>query len=754
MRNRVLGSGCRKGDRLSCWQRDALNCFRSALVVLVPLMFASVAPGQDDKPRDWHRWRGPEMNGMSREKDLPDSWSPKGENLLWRKEEFGTRCSPIVMNGRVYFISRYKPETTEEGERTVCLDAETGDLIWESAHNIFLSDAPAERIGWASCVGDPSTGNVYSLGIGCMFQCHDGATGKIIWQRAMSEEYGMLSTYGGRTNIPEIFEDLVIISGVMTQWGENAVPAHRLIAFDKLTGEPRWFISTRVRPEDTTYSTPVFTTFNGQAAMVFGAADGAVYAIQPRTGKVIWKYDVSQRGFNTTPLVHDNIVYCAHAEKNRADTTVLGAAFAFDGRLQGEIGEDQLLWKNYARTVGRSSPLMVDGRLYMVEDGGSLLVIDPKDGNVITEKKVGRIMFGSLVYGDGKIYCAEATGNFWIFKPTDDGLEQLCRVRLNNEEILSSPAICNGKIYLTTTEAIYCIGKSPADVSVDEYPPAPVEKPADGDQKVASIQIVPVEALLGPGEEVQYRVETFNSAGQSLGTRDAELKLEGPGQLVNGKYTAPAGTGHSIVKVTATLGELTSSGRARVIPPLPWKFDFNDGQVPPSWIGAAYRHQPKEIDGEKVLVKVSTIPKGTRSQSWMGQTTHHDYTIQADFRATGNGDQKPDMGLINQRYTLDMMGKNELQIRSWTPRLELRFAKTIPFEWEVGQWYTMKFQSENSQAGATLRGKVWKRGESEPAEWTIEATDATANRNGSPGLFGNSSVAEFYIDNVSVYPNK
>jgi hypothetical protein len=187
---------------------------------------------------------------------------------------------------------------------------------------------------------------------------------------------------------------------------------------------------------------------------------------------------------------------------------------------------------------------------------------------------------------------------------------------------------------------------------------------------------------------------------------------------------------------------------------LPWKFTFDDKQVPATWIGAAYRHQPKEVDGQSALVKISTIPKGTRSQSWMGLTTLHDYTIQGDFQASAAAASRPDMGLINQRYTLDLMGKGQLQIRSWTPRLELRFAKTIPFDWSPGQWYTLKFRSETEADGVTLRGKVWKRGEPEPAEWTIEATDMTPNRNGSPGLFGNSTVAEFYIDNVEVSPNK
>ncbi len=52
-----------------------------------------------------------------------------------------------------------------------------------------------------------------------------------------------------------------------------------------------------------------------------------------------------------------------------------------------------------------------------------------------------------------------------------------------------------------------------------------------------------------------------------------------------------------------------------------------------------------------------------------------------------------------------------------------------------------------------LRGKVWKRGEEEPDEWTIEAADAVPNTHGSPGLFGNAQLTEFYIDNVEVYPN-
>lgn len=223
-------------------------------------------------------------------------------------------------------------------------------------------------------------------------------------------------------------------------------------------------------------------------------------------------------------------------------------------------------------------------------------------------------------------------------------------------------------------------------------------------------------------------------------------------------FTAPGDAKSVSIVITAKHGELTSTARVRVLPHLPWSFDFNDKSVPATWIGASYRHQPKEVDGQSVLVKISTIPKGTRSQSWMGWTNLENYTVQADFFATDmrgkeKSDLLPDCGLIAQRYVLDLQGSQNLEIRSWHSRRDLRFAKTVEHPWEVNTWYTMKFQSENVANGVTLRGKVWKRGEKEPESWHIEATDTTPNRNGSPGLFGNSTDAEYYIDNVSVTPN-
>ena len=143
----------------------------------------------------------------------------------------------------------------------------------------------------------------------------------------------------------------------------------------------------------------------------------------------------------------------------------------------------------------------------------------------------------------------------------------------------------------------------------------------------------------------------------------------------------------------------------------------------------------------------------------MGPSDLSNYTVVADVKGARTDDQLPDIGLIAQGYTLDMMGNSQqLQIRTWTP--QLRMAQTVDFPWQENVWYRMKFQASveddaNAPEGkvAVLRGKVWPKDEAEPKEWTVTARDESPQTTGSPGLYGNAKVAELYLDNLEVYPN-
>ncbi|MBX3411752.1 MAG: PQQ-binding-like beta-propeller repeat protein [Pirellulales bacterium] len=761
-------------------QRIPARVFTLLLLLLASAVDRTAQAVEKPDPGDWPNWRGPEQNGISRESGLIDRWDPEGENVLWKNTEISTVSTPIVMHGKVYLLSRDAIETPSEGEKVVCLDANTGKKIWEHKFNVYLTDVPAERVAWSSVVGDPATGRVYAMGVCGYFCCLDGETGKPLWTRSLSEEFGLLSTYGGRTNVPILFEDLVITSAVIIGWGDMARPAHRFLAMDKNTGEVVWFNGTSPLPDDTTYSTPVISVIDGEALMIFGSGDGGLHAFQPRTGKPVWKYNFSRRGINTSPVVVDGIVYCGHSEENM-DNTTMGAVAAIQGSLKGlppeeppsapkpappgappavklgrNITQTNTLWLKKEIGIGKCSPVVIDGRVYALDDSGGLYVFNAADGKQIGKKqKLGTMMRASLIYGDGKLYACSVDGRFYVLKPSDKGCDIVHRLRLpQGEEVYGSPIIAHGRIYLPTTAALYCIGDKEAKNSSGDVQQLPAETPVSNDPQPAFVQVVPVEAQVKPGEKVQFEVRLFNSNGQFLKKSKAEFSVDAHGTISpDGEYLADSSAQHTASTVTAQVGDLQGMARVRIIPDLPWSFDISDGEVPLPWVGARYRHIVRELDGDPVMVKVTTIPKGTRSQAWMGRTDLHDYTIQADIRGAMRGDKLPDIGLIAQRYTLDLRGvEQELQIRSWTSQLG-RFSKTVPLKWEPDKWYTLKFRAEAQGDKAVLRGKVWERGTPEPQEWQIEATDNAPNLVGSPGLFGNATNAEIFLDNIQVTPN-
>jgi len=725
-----------------------------------PLFAQDTAKKAD--PLDWTFWRGPSYNGTSTETGLIDDWDPRGgegSNVAWKREDLGGRSTPIVMNGKIYLLTRAEPETPREGERVLCLDAVTGKTVWENRFNVFLSDVPDTRVGWSSVCGDPETGYVYALGVCGYFQCLEGATGKVVWSVSMHERFGLLSTYGGRTNFPVICDDLVIISAIVIGWGDMAKPAHRFVGFDKRTGEIVWFNGTRPLPYDTTYSSPTVTTLKGQKALVFGSGDGDVWAIQPRTGQPIWNYSFSRRGLNVAPLVVGDRVFSGHSEEN-TEGTAMGAIVAIDASGKGNVTKTHELWKIPEMMMGKSSPIYHEGRLYCFDDRAKLHVLDAKTGEPVAKRiALGTVMRPSPLMADGKIYICTANGRWYILKPdADKGVTKLKYGRLpRGEECHASPIVSHGRIYLHTTGALYCLVDASKKSGVAKSTSvAPKENPVADDQEVAHVQLVPADALLRPGQVQQYKVRLFNQAGQLLKQLDSgvEFTLEGSGKIgSDGKYQAAAEAVHSATVVTARVGELTGKARARIVPDLPWKFTFDGLNDPPiTWVGARYRHVVREKDGSNVMVKITTIPKGTRSRCWFGHSELSNYTIEADVQGAVSNDKLPDIGLIAHGYTMDLQGENQrLQIRSWVP--QLRMAKTIDFAWQPNQWYHMKFRAGVKDGKAVLQGKVWLRDKEEPAEWTIEASDDVPNLSGSPGLFGNAKDAEIYLDNVQVTEN-
>jgi hypothetical protein len=218
----------------------------------------------------------------------------------------------------------------------------------------------------------------------------------------------------------------------------------------------------------------------------------------------------------------------------------------------------------------------------------------------------------------------------------------------------------------------------------------------------------------------------------------------------DGRFTPAAATTSG--KVKATVGELSATTQVRFFARLPWSFDFETDSFPRHWIGTGPRFKVVDHDGGKRLQKPPQAVGLQRAAAYIGPPTLSGYTVEADVMATKQGRRVGDVGLINQGYTLDLMGKKEeLQLRVWASELEK--STTIPFPAEPNVWYRLKLRVDTAGDKATARGKVWKKGEAEPGEWTITLEDPIGVKTGAPGLYGDS-VTDLYWDNVTVKGNE
>ena len=726
--------------------------------ILVGLIFLlSFAFAETRMPGTWSNWRGPNQTGVSDEKGLPSSWSPEGQNLVW-KVPVGGRSAPILMNDRLYLVNT-AGEGELEQEQVVCLDANTGKKLWQYRFNVYGSDVPPHRVGWASPVGDLTTGRIYAMGVGGSFICLD-SSGKLIWEHSLAEEFGIITTHGGRTVTPVMFENLVITSGITSGWGSQARGGHRYIACDKMTGEVVWVSQPGGNPYDTCYPTAVVSEFGGKNLVVDGGADGSIYAMKVRTGERVWYFPFSKRAINASVVTDGQRIFACHGQEN-LDTNVMGRVVALDPLGSGDISKTGEVWRADGLTVEFPSPALNGGKLYLLDNGANLICLDSSNGKELWRHTLGTIQKASPVYADGKLYVGTENGKFYILQPGEKDCKVLDEDELSKvageEEILASVAVAQGRVYLVSTRNTYCIGPSKVRPSPKPAFLAPSAVAPAGGAQPAFLQVVPAESLIAAGQEIRLKVRSYDAAGNFVREEPAaSWTLAGLQGNISpeGKFSAPKGP--QAGEVRATIGALTGAARVRIIPPLPWNEDFEalaPKSVPSHWIGAGGKYEVREVEGNKVLVKLSNEQSLLRRcRTYMGPPDLSNYTMEADVLGIEKRRQLPDIGIIAQRYALVLAGNaQKLWIESWQP--ETKRSVSIPFEWKGNVWYTMKLRADNTPEGKTrILGKVWPKGTPEPERWSIEKADTIPNLKGGPGLFAYAHN-EIYYDNIKVYQN-
>ena len=738
----------------------------SALLLIACLPCASPSALAASGPaNEWPGWRGPRGDGTSDETGLVSSWSPAGENLVWRVNWTG-RSTPAVFDGRVCASGR----ADLRYELVACWDARDGRKLWERRFPEVNTTIPFSRVGWASVTGDPETGYLYAQNGDGQLAAFD-RTGRTVWEWRLGEEMGRSSGYGGRTHTPLVDEDRVIMSVVGTGWGELAPLRQRYVAFDKRDGKVLWVATPNTIPvEDfNNQANATIAVIKGQRLMLGGGADGWLYALRPRTGELVFKYHFSTKSLNSPVVVVGDTIYATQSEEP-VEGDFTGQVVALDGTGTGDVTATALRWHTDGLAAGFAAPLFHDDRLYALSNSGDLHALGARTGRELYRQSLGTIgRGGSPVFADGKLYATEVNGNVHVLKPLADRFLSLSKNHLTmpegrHVEIWGSFAVAYGRLYFMAEDGLYCLG----DKKAAFRGPAPggkpaaaakgtaAEEPAPPDAKPAVLQVVPAEVGVRAGQEVAFELRAFDERGRTVPAPAASAvawSLEGlEGTITaDGRFKPDTSKGNQGGKLKATAGTLTASARVRAFAGLPWSFDFESGKVPTEWVGAG-RLTISEGEGGKTLHKAPAQTGLNRATVYIGPAALSGYTVECDLKAARQGRRMPDLGVINGGYTLDLQGNHQrLQVRSWAS--ELAFSQQVDFKWEPDTWYRMKLRVEVLADKTVARGKVWKKAEDEPVDWTIDYEDAGHIAGGAPGVYGDSSV-DIDWDNLGVTVNQ
>lgn len=394
------------------------------------------------RAEDWPQFRGPTGQGHATERGLPLEWS-ETRNIIWKTPVPGLGwSSPVVADGRVWLTT-----VVESKERRGRLSASLRALAFDVATGREVVNVEVFRLDDAGYVNPKNsraspTPIVDSERVYVHFGAEGTAalstSGDILWTTRLRYE-----SQHGNGGSPVLYRDLLIVN-----CDGNGGDAY-VVALDTATGKTRWRTSRR-RPADQAYSTPLVITVNQQDQLVsVGAYRAAAY--EPLTGQEIWRVSYGD-GFSNVPrpvFGHGLVVIATGFQ------TPSLMAVRPDGK--GDVTRTHVAWTITRGAPYTPSPLLVGDDVYYVSDTGVLSLADLPSGQVVWQQRLGGNYSASPVLADGRIYFQSEEGMTTVIAPGRE-FRRLATNRLDGAT-LASMAVSNGSFFVRSHTHLYRIAE-------------------------------------------------------------------------------------------------------------------------------------------------------------------------------------------------------------------------------------------------------------------------------------------------------
>jgi outer membrane protein assembly factor BamB len=366
---------------------------------------------------DYYRWRGPDLNGISKESGWLAEWPANGPKVLWKSAVGKGFSSIAVADGRAFTIGN-----SDNHDTVFCFDAATGEVRWKHTYPSRLEAKYYE--GGPGSTPTVDGRHVFTFGkMGDLF-CLEAASGKVVWATNLVTGLGAKLPTWSFASSPVVEGDHLLLNVGATG-----------IALDKRTGKAVW-LSDASKPSG--YSSAVFMGRGAERAMVL-ALEKDYGAVRVRDGQVLWRqpWKTSYEVNAADPIVEGDEVFVSSGYN-------FGSAL-----LRPKDGAVEVRWQNKHLRAQFNPPVLIDGHIYGFDgDGGkpdsNLRCIEWATGAVKWTERTG---FGALMAADGKLIAINEKGTLMIVAAKPDGFKQLASAQVLGGRCWTTPVLSHGRIY-------------------------------------------------------------------------------------------------------------------------------------------------------------------------------------------------------------------------------------------------------------------------------------------------------------------
>jgi outer membrane protein assembly factor BamB len=414
-------------------------------VLLTCLAASSIATAADN---DWPHWRGPNNDGMARG-DAPLRWSDT-ERVAWRVPVPGRGNSSPVIWGNQIFLTTAVPAggaaaaargLVEHRFLVLSYDRRTGKQLWERVARVATPHQPHhDRYGSFASNSPITDGKHVFAFFGSRGLYAYTLDGKPVWEK----DFGPLRMYNdfGEGAWTALDGDTLLV--LLDHEGESF-----LLALDKNTGKERW---RTPRDGRTNWSGPYVTSHDGRKQVIISASQ-AVVSYDLQSGKEIWRARGLGQNTIPAPVAANGVAIVMSGFRN---PNLMAIRLGREGDL---TGTDAILWQNQRGNSYTASPVLHEGRLYMITDSGMVSCFDIATGKAYYQQvRLPRPynFKASPVAANGKLYLSSEEGDV-IVLGMGEKFEVLATNTLRDQSFIASPAIVDGEIYLRSETTLFNI---------------------------------------------------------------------------------------------------------------------------------------------------------------------------------------------------------------------------------------------------------------------------------------------------------